>query len=109
LSISTVAFFALCGETIFGAGFAHKILGINQKPFAASIAFFKVFFKAHILNNECVKLRGLINPRNYFLSKDCADVISRIGFAVFLVDYVGNIRVLDFVDFQVENFLLGFS
>lgn len=56
-----------------------------------------------------MKLRGLVYAGDYFLAEDCADVISRIGFAVFFVDYVGNIRVLDFVDFQVENFLLGFS
>ena len=56
-----------------------------------------------------MKLSGLIYAGDYLLTENRADVISCIGLAVFFVDYIGNIRVLDFVDFQVENFLLGFS
>ena len=55
-----------------------------------------------------MKLRGLINTRNYFLSKDCADVVRSVGFAIFFVDDVGNVLVLLLVDFQVKNLLLSF-
>jgi hypothetical protein len=108
LSISTVAFFAFGRKSVFGAGFAHKVLGVNKQNLAASVTLLKVFFKAHILNDERMELGGLIDARYNFLSKDCADVISRIGFVVLFVDDVGNIRVLDFVNFQVKDFLLSF-
>jgi hypothetical protein len=108
LSISTVAFFTLCGETIFGAAFSHKVFSIHKQNLSASIALLKVFFKAHILNDECVELSGLVNARNDFLAENCADVVCSVGFAVFLVDDIGNVLVLLLVDFQVKNLLLSF-
>jgi hypothetical protein len=108
LSISTVAFFAFCGEAIFGAAFAHKIFSIRKQNFSTSIALFKVFFKAHVLNDECVELRGLVDSWNDLLAEDCADVVCSIGFAVFFVDDVGNVLILLLVNFQVKDFLLSF-
>jgi hypothetical protein len=108
LSISTVAFFTLCGETIFGATFSHKVFSIHKQNLSASIALLKVFFKAHILNDERMELGGLIDAWNDFLAENCADVVRSIGFAVFFVDDVGNVLVLLLVDFQVKNLLLSF-
>jgi hypothetical protein len=108
LSISTVAFFALCGETIFGAAFPYKVFGIHKQNLSTSVALLKVFFKAHILNDERMELSGLIDSWNDFLAEDCADVVRSVGFAVFFVDDVGNVLVLLLVDFQVKNFLVSF-
>ena len=108
MSISTIAFFALCGETIFGAAFAHKVFSIRKQNFSTSIALLKVFFKAHILNDKRMELSGLIDARNDFLAENCADVIRSVGFAVFFVDDIGNVLVLLLVDFQVKNVLLSF-
>jgi hypothetical protein len=108
LSISTIAFFAFCGETIFGAAFAHKIFSIRKQNLSASIALLKVFFKAHILNDERVELRGLVNSWNDLLAENCADVVCSIGLAIFFVDNVGNVLVLLLVNFQVKDFLLSF-
>jgi hypothetical protein len=56
-----------------------------------------------------MELGGFIYARNYFLTKDCADVISRIGLVVFFIDDISNVLIFGFVDFQVKYFLLGFS
>lgn len=108
MSISTVAFFTLCGETIFGAALSHKVFGIHKQNLSTSIAFLKVFFKAHILNDERMELSGFIDARNDFLAENCADVVRSVGFAVFFVDDVGNVLILLLVDFQVKNVLLSF-
>ena len=99
MSISTGAFFALCGETIFGAGFAHKVFGIHKQNLSASIALLKVFFKAHVFNDERMELSGLIDSWNDFLAENCADVVRSVGFAVFFVYNIGNVLVLLLVDF----------
>jgi hypothetical protein len=108
LSISTVAFFALGGKSVFGAAFQYKVFGIHKQNLSASITLLKVFFKAHILNDKCVELSGLIDSWNNFLAENCADVVRSVGFAVFFVDDVGNVLVLLLVDFQVKNLLLSF-
>ena len=51
---------------------------------------------------------GFIDTWNDFLPENCADVVRSVGFAVFLVDDVGNVLVLLLVDFQVKNLLLSF-
>jgi hypothetical protein len=56
-----------------------------------------------------MELSGLVNTRNYLLTEDCADVISRIGLVVFFIDDISNVLIFGFVDFQVKYFLLGFS
>ena len=72
------------------------------------MALFEVLFKAHILNDECVELSGLVDTRNNFLAEDGANVISGIRLAVFLVDDIGDVLVLLLVNFQVKNFLVRF-
>jgi hypothetical protein len=73
------------------------------------VTLFEVFFKAHILNYQRMKIRGLVDTRNNFLAEDGANVISGIGLAVFFVDNVGDVLVLLLVNFQVKNFLVRFS
>jgi hypothetical protein len=109
LSISTIAFFAFCRKAIFRARLPYKVFGIRKQNFSASVTFLEIFFKAHILNDKGMELGGFIYARNYFLTKDCADVISRIGLVIFFVDDISNVLIFGFVDFQVKYFLLGFS
>jgi hypothetical protein len=73
------------------------------------VTLFEVFFKAHILNYQRMKVCGFVDTRNNFLAEDGANVISGIGLAVFLVDNVGDVLVLLLVNFQVKNFLVRFS
>jgi hypothetical protein len=73
------------------------------------VTLFKILFKAHILNDECMKLCGFVDTRNNFLAEDGANVISGIGLAVFFVDDVGDVLILLLVNFQVKNFLVRFS
>ena len=108
MSISTVAFFAFSRKSVFRAAFTHKVFSIHKQNLSTSITLLKVFFKAHILNDECMELSGLVDSWNDFLTENCADVIRSVGLAVFLVDDVGNVLVLLLVDFQVKNLLLSF-
>jgi hypothetical protein len=73
------------------------------------MTFLKILFKAHILNYQCVKVRGLVDTRNNFLAEDGANIVSGIGLAVFFVDDVSDVLVLLLVNFQVKNFLVRFS
>jgi hypothetical protein len=72
------------------------------------MALFEVFFKAHILNYQRMKLCGFVDMRNNFLAEDGANIVSCIGLAVFFVDDVGDVLVLLLVNFQVKNFLVRF-
>lgn len=73
------------------------------------MTFFKVLFKAHILNYQRMKLCGFVDMRNNFLAEDGANIVSCIGLAVFFIDNVGDVLVLLLVNFQVKNFLVRFS
>ena len=73
------------------------------------MTLFEILFKAHILNDECMKVCGFVDTRNNFLAEDGANIVSCIGLVVFLVDNVGDVLVLLLVNFQVKNFLVRFS
>jgi hypothetical protein len=108
LSVRAIAFFTFGRKTIFRSGFSNKIHSINQQPFSASIAFLKIFFKAHIFNDERMELGGFVDAWNNFLTEYRTDVICSIGFAILFVYDISNILILHFVNLQVKYFTLGF-
>jgi hypothetical protein len=99
LSTTLITNFALRGESVFGTSLAHKILWRDKHYLTATIALLKVFFKANILNDLCVEHNTLVYFGDDFLSKNCANIISGVGFVVFLVDLVCDVLVFDFLYF----------
>jgi hypothetical protein len=98
LSISTVTFLALGRKSIFRPGLSYKVLSINQQNLATTIALLKVFFKAHILNNQCMEVRSFINMGNNLLSKNRANIVRGVGLAVFLINLIRNVLILHLVN-----------
>jgi hypothetical protein len=85
------------GETIFGATFASKVIGISQHGPAAIYAGLELFFKEDIAHELFVVSGSGIYLRYDTLTENGRDVVRSIGLSPAFIYLGRNVRIGNFL------------